>query len=207
MDIAFILLLFFSWAGRTVILRLRGEIDEKLIALNGNWWLKLRRALNNQKIGFEDRRPLNFDSSECRGMTSERMVIALSRRVSDTVKLSLYENFLSKYEGDDKAVLEFRYRVAVNAVWNGGVKEWQKWLPVISECYNKRDITLFDQQTRMVTSDQRHIPLEVAEIIVRQCNMFPMALVQCAEEVCRDNILNKMIPVGKVAEKDKWFTE
>ena len=48
-------------------------------------------------------------------------------------------------------------------------------------------------------------PLKIAEEVAENSEKYPRNLVAFAEEVCRENVASKMVPVGKIAQIEGWF--
>ena len=50
-------------------------------------------------------------------------------------------------------------------------------------------------------------PADVASEVVEQSDRYPVALIVWAEKVCREEgVAGNVVPVGKVAEVDRWFS-
>ena len=206
-DVAFLLLLIFSWAGPTVLLRLKDEIEDRLSELEVEWWQKMFSALQN-RVGLFDRlRAINLGGDELGEAVSERMVVALSQRAGERTRRILYQKYLRQYEGDDTAIMEYCQELAFDAAVGGEVDEWRKWLPGISR-RSQIGIASFGLRRPWAFVDHRKpLPLSVAEEILSQSEKYPIALIARAEQVCRANVSKKVVPVGRVAEKRNWFND
>ena len=205
MNLAFILLLTFTWAGRTVILGLKDEIESALQTLDGQWWQRLFHALADQGRVFIRRRAIRITGSEFGKQMSARMVVALSYRVSDAVKQDLFRKRLSQYNGNDAAVLEYCEDAALHAVFSLEADEWRNWLPAISDRYKRGTRSISRGQPWPLMFYRERLPLDMAEEIVEHSDGYPVALVRWAEHACRASIAKQVVPVGKAAKENKWF--
>ena len=205
MEIAFLLLLVFCWAGRTVILRLKNEIEEKLSELELEWWQKVFKALNSQIWFNEHRRAISVDPSELGDSVSERMVVAMMQRATGKAKKSLFHAYLSEYMGDDPVVLEVCQEVAIAEAVNGDMDELRRKLPSISDRYQRGVRSFTGRHPWAFMTHRESMSLKLAERIVEESEKYPMVLLTIAEQVRRASIAERVVPVGEVADNQKWF--
>ena len=206
-DIAFLLLLLLTWSGPTVIVRLKTHIEERLGLLDMKWWRKLLRALEEQVAFVERRRTIDVTSDKFGTTMSERMAVAVWHRTNNRGRRFLFEKLFWKYKGDDDIVLEFCQDSALRAVF--GEKDDYSWQLVdeIGDRYEKGIRSFVGRQPWMFWTHRKKMPLEIAERIVERSKIFPIALVRWAEHTCRANSAENVVPVGKVAGKQKWFDD
>jgi hypothetical protein len=204
MDLAFTLLVFWTWAGATVLERLIALADEKLRNLNSDWWLRLSEAIQLTRFGFG--RDMDLDFEAFPGTLSERSVVAISSRVGDQVSESLFHKYLSTYDGEDLAVLEFCQRLALRAAQRNP-QAWRNWLPIISKSYVKGAISdrYFGYRFAQAIHSEL-LPIEIAQEIVEHCNAYPAELFERAERTCRQRVAEQITPVGRIAKDNGWFS-
>ena len=200
LDVAFVLLLLFTWGGRTVVLNLSKEIDDKLCVLDEEWWMKVCRALENPLS------PINIEEGELNSVMSERMAVVLSRRVNEKTRREIYERRLSKYTGNDRTVLNYCQEMAIGSALRGEPAEWDKWLPRISAGYRSGGRFFMSSRRWVFSARLQHLlPTEIARKVIAECDSYPIMLVRWAEQSCRANSAKEVVPVGKLARRDKWF--
>jgi hypothetical protein len=204
MDLAFTLLVFWTWAGPTVLERLIALADEKIRILSSDWWLKVSEAIQSTRFGFG--RVIDLDLETFSGTLSERSVVAISSRVKRHVSEWLFHKDLSTYDGEDPSVLEFCQRIALRAAQRDP-QTWRNWLPIISKSYVRGAISdryfgyRFAQAVR-----SEPLPIEIAQEIVEHCNAYPAELFGLAERTCRLRVAEQIIPVGRIAKDNGWFS-
>lgn len=49
--------------------------------------------------------------------------------------------------------------------------------------------------------------LSTAQEIVKTCEDYPLELVGLAEQICRSELAENIVPVSDVAQRDGWFVE
>lgn len=206
MDIAFLLLLLFRWAGPTVIVRMKEEIEERLSELDVRWWGKLFRALADQVRVAGQRRAIGIDGMKLGDKVSERFVIGLCQRVGKKASDNLFLKYLRDYSGEDSVVLEYCQEAAVGVMVSDQARKWRDRLPGISVRFQKGVRPILAWRPWRYLARRAPLPLDLAEGIVRARDKFPVALVGWAERMCRAaGIAEKVVPVGRVAKKKKWF--
>jgi hypothetical protein len=61
------------------------------------------------------------------------------------------------------------------------------------------------QHFSRITSENS-LPHSIAEEIARQPDCYPAFLVLAAEAKCKNIVASKILPVGEIARRDKWFS-
>ena len=208
-DLAFTLLMLLTWAGPSVFHKHSALINEKILLLDDEWWMKLSHALRFRILysANTERRPLNLDLGSFGKNISPKFVVSISIRVDEKTQTDLYHAYLENYNGNDDEVLKFCQQIALYST-NQNPKTWERWLPVISRSYVKGVISDLDPYfsyrfTRTLRSQE--LPREIAEKIIQNCDRYPIDLVGWAENVLRTHISEQITPVGTVAEDKKWF--
>lgn len=207
-DTAFVLLVFFSWAGRSVFERLAGLVDCKLRSLDSDTWESLWRTLPSEIIRYYfGTRWLSVDLDKLPLNLSTRFVVSIARRIRPRDRLALYEKYVRDYRGDDVGTLEFCQNVALYALWTKP-KQWVNWLPVISRTYSQGvvvDEFLDYGFMQMPKADE--FPQELVEEIANGQERYPGDLVRIASEVIRTRVASRIKPLCRVAEDEGWFAE
>lgn len=202
-DVMLCLLVFFSWAGRAVFGRLSEVVDEMLRGLDVDDWQRLQAAIpteGTRRYELEDR-PLFIDIGKLPDALSPRFAVAVSPRVRHRGRIALYRRYVAGAFDDDRAILEFSQGLAVDVLGTNS-KDWSSWLPVISDAYS-RGVVAEDVLYRVERG--REMPLTLAMEIAKQCDRYPMRLVEAAWNVVRDDVASRVTPLGRVAEEGRWL--
>jgi hypothetical protein len=202
----FTLLVFLTWAGPSVLTNLADVLDGKLLALSSTEWDLLANMLQFGVSGyFQDKRELSLNVGHLPAELCARTAFAMSTRVNDRSCQTLFDRYLRDYDGSDKAILEFRQRMAYRSA-KQDPKTWSQWLPMIAASYAKGAISdhYFAYRYARLTDAER-LPSNVAEGIVQEAGRYPTDLVSLADESCRQRVASKLTPVGIVAANEGWF--
>lgn len=196
----FALALYSSWAGKSVIRKTGEQADEIIESLSDDSWKKLRyHALLNHTSGMK------LAGLEFGHNPSPKFIAVFSTRIEDRECPKIFADHLQSYDDDDILVLRFCQRAAlVNATEDAG--SWGDLLPTISRAYEHG--ATFDRYFGHKLSRAIHeyqIPIEVAKKMIDMADTLPAELVRIAEQVCRSNLIDKIVPVGKVARDQRWF--
>ncbi len=206
-QVAFLLLMLFRWAGRSVVVRLKEEIEHELYGMDEEWWSKLVGSLHGLGTLSGRRRLVCVSGRELGEDLSERLAAAIWWRTGEKGKKLMFRNLLNSYTGPDEAVAEFCQEVALDASVRGRWGTWQELLPGIANRYRMgvRSSGMWFHPLRFLRR-RDGMELEVAEGIVAESDHYPMVLLSWAERVCREaGPLSDVIPVGRVAERGGWF--
>ncbi|MXW36940.1 MAG: NACHT domain-containing protein [Acidobacteria bacterium] len=202
-EVALALLVSLKWAGLSVFSRLSHLIDAKLEHLDVEWWHKLDHGL--RACGVDTRRRLTaVDLAAIPESISERFIVALSTRVREESLVQVFKARLMDYEGDDPATLALCQRMALSST-QGSQGAWRDALPIISRTYAKGIGIEPFMAYRLGRRGGSRLPRGIAEEIVEHRRRYPVELVGFAERACRQQVAEKVIPVGTIAETEGWF--
>ena len=207
-QIEFALLIFFSWAGKSVFERLAVLVDEKLRDLDTDAWERLWRTLPSEDLRYYfGTRLLSIDPIYLPADLSTRFVVAIAHRIRPESRLALYEKYVYDYQGDDLRTLEFSQEVALHELWNR-LEDWERWLPVVARTYSRRVVVgdVMGYGIRRVL-DVDKTPRELVEEIVNGRERYPAELVDMASDLIRTRVASNIRPLGSVAEDEGWFSE
>jgi hypothetical protein len=200
----FALLLCLTWGGPTVLAKLLPVLAERLGCLSEENWRRLQRALYFPRVGHST--DITLDLQAIPEHHAERLIVAMEARLTKATAQEAFAELLADYSGNDKPTLEFCWRMAVHYAMREP-NTWERWLPIIKASYQSgaiSDLYLPYRYTRAV--EPGVIPTSVAEEIVAEANRYPTDLVGFAEQICRERVAESVVPVGEVAERDKWFS-
>jgi hypothetical protein len=104
-------------------------------------------------------------------------------------------------------ILEFCQEEAVD-VANFNTPSWNPNLNLIARSY-AAGIISEPNPLRQAAPHRRMttVPFGIARRIAESPQKYPDYLVAFAEASCREAVASKIIPVGDIAQRDRWFTE
>ena len=148
---------------------------------------------------------LQFDLSLLPEKLGAQSATALGVRAGARKGRGIYQKYLADYSGKDPEVLRFCTGQAVNLGTPG--TNWTPELGIVETAYKEGIIPAYIPYHLRAGHLQvnRLLPLHLAETIAGHPDRFPSSLVALAEAGCRASVGRKVIPVGKIAERDVWF--
>jgi hypothetical protein len=184
------------------------DLQSSLERLSEPDWRKLVRALEFLIIfpDVPEGRLWSLEPSALPEKVSARTATAISLRVRKKERHVTYKKYLSDYEGNDPTILRFCATEAMD--WSNIGRNWSPDLDLVQKAYSVRIVP--GRFFRLVAA--RHVPrptampIRMARKIVEHPRNFPTVLVAVAEARCRQAVARKIVPVGKVAGQDGWFS-
>ena len=201
------LLLFATWAGTRTIEELAEMFDSLIVSLGTSEWyglyLSLRTAVNAtfHRSWFK---PLGIRVSALSPSLSVRTAALLAERCTQGTVDELYERYLSDHKGDDPIVASLCADILVRRAL-GDETKWPQAIETLRSSYRLGAPTsgVFRSHLRRDLT----LPDTVAREIVDQPLEFPAILVGVAEARCRQLDATSILPVGRVATDEGWFTD
>ena len=138
---------------------------------------------------------------------SVRTVALLAERGTQTTVGELYRHYLTDYKGADPIVVSLRADVQVRRAL-GDETKWSQAVEGLRSSYSlgaPTSIALRASFPHLRRSPS--LPDMVAREVVNQPLEFPAALVRVAEARCRQIDAARILPVGRVATDEGWFTD
>ena len=206
-EVWMVLLLFATWAGARTIEGLADKFDKLVVNLAASEWQSLYSSLRTAAEFNSGRswiRPLNIPVSALPPSLSARTVALFAERGTLATVGELYERYLTDYKGDDSRVLSLCADVEVRRARRDETK-WSKAIESLRSGYSLGapiSRTLF-----LHLIHNPDLPERVAREIVDQPLDFPDILVRVAEARCRQLDAARILPVGRVAADEGWFTD
>ncbi len=201
------LLLFTTWAGARTIEELAETFDKLIVSLGNSEWYSLYLSLRNA-IGTRFLRPmvkpLGIRVSVLPPTLNARTAALLAERCTPATEEELVERYLTNYKGDDSILVSLRAKVRVRRAY----RDETMWSLAIEDL--KLSYTLSVPPSRALFPHLRRnlaLPNSVAREVVDQPLDFPAALVRAAEARCRQLDAARIMPVGRVAIVEGWFTD
>ena len=201
------LLLFTTWAGARTIEHLAEEVDKLVVSLGTTEWHRLHSSLRMAGEVNSARswiRPVPIRVSALPSGLSIQTVALLAERCRPATKDQLYERYMTDYKGDDSIILTLRTEVQVGRALRDETK-WSQAIEGLRLSHSARapiGRALFLHLRQGFT-----LPDAIAREVVVQPLEFPADLVWFAEAHCRQVDAANILPVGRVATDDAWFSD
>jgi hypothetical protein len=129
----------------------------------------------------------------------------LSERLRRDDVHTLYQRYLRGYRGNDEVVCAHVGSCAQDlAVAND--RYWPELLKVAQHNYRIGVVTS-SRYYRLPRAIEESIPLKTAKKIIGKAEQLPRELVQSAAERCRTDIALRLVPLGDIAVKERWFDQ
>jgi hypothetical protein len=207
-DIMSILLTLITWGSSNTIVQLSQLIDETVQELSYSEWQRVHRSVE-ETIQFTreqaNDRLIKFDPKKLSNFGNQRTVALLGTRTKAETRKVIYSRYLSKYNGDDPIILRFCQNNALDLLESGEIN-WHDALDVIAQSYAKGIVSERYAFHRFIRRTKNQIiPRDMAQEIALNPHRYPGYLVAAAETVCKNMVASTIVPVGKIAERDKWF--
>jgi hypothetical protein len=204
MDRVLVSLVFQSWATIGTKVKLLENMQDALDRLSSAEWKLLSEAVKGLNLYRRGRPSRSIIISDLPENLSPRTVAALGFHFIGEQATDLFTTYLSDYDGDDEVVLDFCERVTLDLT-RKDPQMWDTALRYIEKRYAKGEIDgsylRYMRANRPVTA----FPLEVARHLAQNPGKYPRDLVYYAEDRCQYEIMNKLTPVGDIAEREGWF--
>ena len=205
-DIIFSTLILTTWGSKKTLERLAGRIDVLLEKLSPDNWRRLYSSVEESVSWTQQlsNRFILFDVKLLPDSLNVRTVTLLSFRSKN--KKDFYSKYLNGYKGTDLQVLQYWQSVVIELLSEGKIS-WQSALEVISLSYMNGVISeryAFHSFVRKVSASS--LPDDIAMKIASQPDCYPGFLVAAAEAKCRDIVASKIVKVGEIARRDRWFS-
>jgi hypothetical protein len=203
----FVTLLFATWAGPNLLLKKVDFLDENIKMLDSGDWSLFGNALSEsiELVHPLSDREIGFDVSELPSHLCERTIATLGMRATSRTSSALLDRFLAKYTGADHIVSEFVQRVAMRRALSDP-RYWQDNIGLITRTYANGVVSDRYSPYRFARAAQNRLPLDLARQILERAEQFPNDLVNVAEAHWRMHVAESIVPVGDIAERDKWFS-
>ena len=199
--------MFATWAGARAIEELAEPFDKLLTSLGISEWHSLHSSLRMAMRVNSARswiKPLGIRVSVLPSSLSVRTVALLSERCRQPNVDELYERYLTDYKDVDPIVSALRADIELRYAL-GDETKWSQAIESLRSSYRLGAPTsraLF-RYLRLRTP----LPDKVAREVVDRPLEFPSTLVRLAEARCRQLDATKIMPVGRVALDEGWFTD
>ncbi|MBH8566810.1 hypothetical protein I8748_32465 [Nostoc sp. CENA67] len=208
-DKMFAILLITTWGSKKTLEQFASSIDNYLKNLSLEDWQRLYKSVE-ESVSITQQsntRVIIFNVKLLPEILDPRTVTLLSIRSNHPKDLySRYINDINEYDETDLYVLQHWQDVAIELLGEAQIS-WQSALNIISKSYMKGVVSeryAYQKFIRIVSTDS--LPDDIANKIARQPEHYPGFLVAAAEAKCRNIVASKIVKVGEIARRDKWFS-
>lgn len=197
------LLTFLSWSSDKTLAILLPVVEVILESVDDQWF-SLMSSLHRLSSIVEHRSPL-LSVEDLPERLNIKTVVAIYRRVDSQAQDFLFAKFLNSYEGEDYWILHAAQSHLTNLISKTSTKIMSSHLSIISRAY-KAGVIWPQFSWYKMSRDLGRISVEAAEMINQKPACYPDILIFMAERKFREEITQKLMPVGDIANHDKWFT-
>ena len=206
-EVRMALLLFATWAGARTIEELAEAFDNLTVNLGSSEWHSLHSSLRSAVAINSSRywiKPLEIRVSALPPSLSVRSAALFAQRCTSATANELYERYLADYKGDDSIVVSLRTDFQVARA----IEDETRWSQAIEDLRESYSLGAPTRRGYFQHLGLRPtLPDTVAREVVDHPLEFPADIVRVAEACCRQLDAAKILPVGRVAIDDSWFTD
>jgi hypothetical protein len=205
-DVLLVALLCVTWATTPTLLSILDPLDSVLKSLSLGPWLRLYGAVDwlRYLVKFDDKSRDAIEVEKLPSNLSERTAYVLGPHADAASRSELFRRYFESFPNTDTATLEFIQREALD-LQKLGTSSWKPNLKAIQKCY-ELGAEFPTLARRRESSGNRTMPADIATKIMESPDKYPGALVRFAEEYRRREVAKNIVPVIRIAERDRWFT-
>jgi hypothetical protein len=204
-DSMMMMLIASTWMTLNTLLTTVESLEEALEAISPAQWRQLFYSV--RWAGYittvrEDKNE-SFNLNRFPSKLSERMASIFALRAQETGDEAFFEKYFESSDFDDFVALEFVMRDALDLP-RLGTSSWNPDLESIQKCYKlgrAHGPALLHSRLR----EAKIVSVDLAKKIMEEANKYPGFLVMMAEGRCREDVASKILPVVRVADREKWF--
>lgn len=203
-DVNFTLLVLFTWATPKTIVQLIPTLSPIVRGLDENNFRVLTKSLNSTVTNsLFNKTQQRYITTEFQKITNQDEIkYLLSLRFADGNGTTFIYNNIEKFNGllSNALVPKFEYLITsfLKSPSDTTILEEIK--------FNYKKIKNYDVRNHHYhASTQVKIPYEIAKMIMLDCKDYPKFITVLAEKSCRLYANSHVTPIGKIAEKEKWF--
>jgi len=205
-DKLLVLLLCTIWATVPTLLSILEPLDSVLTNLPSWLWSKLYSALSwlRYLVKFDDKTLDSIEAEKLPPKLSERTANILASHTDLESRHKIFRRYFENSSNTELATLEFVQREALD-LQRLGTASWNPNLRAIQRCYELGQV--FPPLMSHRSPPKNGVPISgtVAAKVMESQDKYPGVLVRLAEERCRAEVATGIVPVSRIAERDRWF--
>ncbi len=202
----FSLCVFFSWASPKTLTALIFIADEKVRNMSQDdfdiMYSFVKKSEDENRFNLKSEKLfIEHLASETERTLSVNTLLLLVNRLSSNGKNTIYNSFFYDYKGLDKNANVFCMQTLVqNVIYGSGDTHDLK---KIRQVYSRNS---FGNNFFRLREDENALTHELAINVIDCASEYPRELVVAAEHICRAHYNTLIVPVGKIAIEDDWFS-
>ena len=210
-DICFILLIFFTWATIKTIIRLLDQIDFIIKKLSLEDFKLLSESLKNTTFGsiFTHAQANEIIQELIKKDYSNELKYLLSRRIPAKLQnIFVSENIETtdiKLKDATNQKLSYLIFTYLHDTSNESVLSKIRSLYTNDFQYFEEYMVYNYRSNNYRYKSQNKIAIKSAQEIMKEPKSYPRIIATIAEKTCRLNANEHLIPVGTIAQEEKWF--
>jgi hypothetical protein len=189
---------------------LRWSSTETLVAHQG----KVSRVLNNfsgsdfetvfhRSNTYDGKKTTNIDAKSLTDGISSRFASILMHRLKPASQRLVWNKYLRNYSGEDHSVWDAACLYAIRQA-KGNEARWSAAIDMVRTAHSKGSPYYAYEGSTEFSGEG--IPPNVARRICMACDEYPLGIVGAAAATLRRVGGLEVVPVGKIAERDSWFS-
>lgn len=200
---SFLLLVFITWATPKVILELAKVVSDVIRSIGKKELEKVEKLLQSTVRSSYFNRSLQREiETSIESLESyETLKFLISFRYPNDGRQDFILNFVGIKFVKTQNILPISINSLIEKMMHDQVTS--ATLAQIREIYTKA--TLANARYYYLSPEMGDIPLSIAKEVMRNCKDYPRMVGVAAERTCRTHAGSKRIPIGEIAERDKWF--
>lgn len=198
------LLTALRWCSAATLIRLQPRLDDHVSAMSDLQWSRMFSALrrcvegpHREHLAGLPRGAGEFNMPSA----SPRLAALLWLRMKSEV---LFQARIAPYNGREVEIAELQQEWATDHLVAGKI-DWEVALPLIAGAYARGAVTMHYAASLFARRGQE-MPIALAREVVTRAEQYPAYVVASAQEACRALVAQSIIPVGQVAENQRWFS-
>jgi hypothetical protein len=203
LDLPFFCLCAVGWVSLDVLVAIAPLLNSAIASFSKDEWSLFSSAFYVILFSAQEEF-VTFDLDILPAELHERTVVALSVRAKQELRNQLFGRYLENYKGSDPVICAFWCQTVITVL---GEKKaaWEGHLGRIRSLYRPGDSEQDMRALRTPSASTVQIPIDVAKEIIEHADQYPSYLVDSAEKICRLYLSENLVPVGRIAEAERWF--
>jgi hypothetical protein len=200
----FVVLILLTWVSGGTLRDLFAEVQKHLEELTIENWAKLALTLQ-ESLPFVPTSPRRgIDEANLPARLGTRLAAVCLLRAARPHESKFYDKYLSSYTGKDATILQICGQVCAGRLLTGKTTKVNALLEKLKHAYRFAALDEYGFRTGDIHLREPRLQLNIARTILRTPLEFPLFLTYVAERTLHEHTATRVVPVGVVAERDRW---
>jgi hypothetical protein len=152
-----------------------------------------------------DEETSTIDVTHLPASLSGRVAVLLAARADQGSRDQIFKRYFASSQETERATLEFIQQQAMDGQ-RFGTPDWDPNLKAIRRCFEAGSVfPMLRPHSHSRASYGDMVPMNLASTIMDAADKYPGVFVRAAEERCRTEVAKTILPVMRIAERDRWF--